>query len=427
MSRVRLTSSVNRSIGVIVGCAVLVTASWGFAQDWPQWRGANRDGVAQGFKAPATWPEELVKKWSVSVGDGVSTPALVGERLFVFARQDGNEVLRCLNAVTGKEVWQDKYVAAGVGGPASSFVGPRSSPAVADGKVVTLGVHGVVSCFEAATGKVLWRKNDFEGSEPRFATSSSPMILGGVCIVQTGGDRGGAIVAYDLATGGEKWKWAGDGAAYASPVAMTVDGTKAIVTPTAGNLVIVSVADGKLVWQGGYAQGRYNATTPIVIGQTVIYAGEGRGTTAEKFLTKADKVTSEIVWQNADDSLMFNTPVLKDGVFYGLSSVNNVFCVNVESGKTAWSASLASNDQQSAGGGGRRRGRGGYGSIVDAGSVLFALTPAGELVVFEPNAKEFKRLAGYKVAEGGSYAYPVVAGKRIFVKDQDAVTMWTIE
>ena len=130
-----------------------------------------------GVQAPATWPEKLAKKWSVSVGDGVATPALVGDKLFVFARQDGNEVMRCLDAATGKEVWQDKYAAEGVGGPASGFPGPRSSPAVADGKVVTLGVHGMVSCLDAATGKVLWRKNDFEGSEPRFATSSSPMIL----------------------------------------------------------------------------------------------------------------------------------------------------------------------------------------------------------------------------------------------------------
>jgi outer membrane protein assembly factor BamB len=402
-----------------------VSQAW--PQDWPQWRGPDRDGIAQGFKAPATWPEELVKKWSVSVGDGVATPALVSDKLFVFAREDGNEVIRCLDTAAGKEVWQDKYAAEAVGGPASGFAGPRSSPAVADGKVVTLGVHGMVSCIEAATGKVLWRKNDFEGSEPRFATASSPMILGDVCIVLVGGDRGGAIVAYDLATGNEKWKWAGDGAAYASPVLMTVDGTKAILTPTAQNLVIVSVADGKLLWQGGYAQGRYNATTPIVIGQTVIYAGEGRGTTAEKFLTKADKLTSDYVWQNPDNSLMFNSPVLKDGVFYGISSLNNVFCVDVESGKTAWSASLASADRQPAGGGRRPGGRGGYGSIVDAGSVLFALTPAGELVVFEPNAKEFKRLAGYKVAEGGSYAYPVIAGNRVFIKDRNSVTLWAIE
>ncbi len=322
----------------------LLCMSQAQAQDWPQWRGPNRDGVAQGFKSPDSWPEALVQKWSVPVGDGVSTPALMGDKLFVFARQEGNEVIRCLDAATGKELWSDKYATAGVGGPASGFEGPRSSPAVADGKVVTLGVHGMVSCIDVQTGKLVWRKNDFEGSEPRFATSSSPIILDGVCIVQVGGDRGGAIVAYDLTTGNEKWKWSGDGPAYASPVLMIYNGQKAIVTPTAQNLVIVSVADGKLIWKGAYAQGRYNATTPIVTGQTVIYAGEGRGTTAEAFFTEGDKVDSKYVWQNPDNSLAFNSPVLKDGVFYGISSQNNVFCVDVENGKTAWSAPLVSNN-----------------------------------------------------------------------------------
>jgi outer membrane protein assembly factor BamB len=395
----------------------LTITSLGRAQDWPQWRGPNRDGAAPNFQAPATWPEQLTRKWTVPVGDGVSTPALVGDKLYVHSREDGNEVVRCLDASTGEQVWIDKTATSGVSGPASDFAGPRSSPAVADGKVVTLGVHGQVSCLDAASGAVLWRKHDYEGNEPRFATSASPLLVDGACIVLLGGDRGGAIVAYDLATGAEKWKWDGDGASYASPVLMSVDGTKAIVTPTAGNLVIVDIANGKLVWQGGYVQGRYNATTPIVMGQTVIYAGETRGTTAEKFVTKSGKVESEIVWKNADNSLMYNSPVLKDGKFYGISDQNQAFCVDAASGETAWTASLS-------GDGGGRRGRGGYGSVVDGGSVLFALTPGGELVVFEPNAKEFKKVASYKVAESGAYAYPIISGSRVFIKDQNSVSLW---
>ena len=407
------------ALAITVCLAYLAIESQGLAQDWPQWMGPDRDGVAKGFEVPATWPKELQKKWSVTVGDGVSTPSLVGDKLFVHSRQDGNEVTRCFNAETGEEIWIEKYSTPGVSGPASGFAGPRSSPAVADGKVVTLGVHGTVSCFDAATGKVLWRKNDYEGSEPRFQTSASPIIVNQSCIVLLGGDRGGAVVSYDLGAGAEQWKWDGDGAAYASPVLMTVDGTKAIVTPTANNLVIVAIADGKLVWKGGYAQGRYNATTPIVMGQTVIYAGETRGTTAEKFANKAGKVDSEIVWRNSDNSLMYNTPVLKEGKFYGISSTNALFCVDAASGETAWSTELSS------GGGGR--GRGGYGSVVDAGAAMFALTPDGDLVVFAPDTKEFKKLASYKVASSGAYAYPVVSGKRIFIKDQNSVTMWSLE
>src|SRR5262245_50253434 len=116
------------------------------AADWPQWRGTNRDGKVSDFKAPAAWPKELTKKWSVAVGDGAATPALVGDKLYVFTRDDGGEILRCLDAATGKEIWKEQYAAQPSGDP-GGFRGPRSSPTVAEGKVVTLGARGILSCF----------------------------------------------------------------------------------------------------------------------------------------------------------------------------------------------------------------------------------------------------------------------------------------
>src|SRR5207249_3489491 len=116
-----------------------------------------------------------------TVGDGVATPALVGDKLYVFSREGGSEVIRCLKADDGKEVWSDKYESGPATGPAGGFPGPRCSPAVADGKVVTLGVRGILSCYDAAKGKKLWRKDDFK-SYPGFFTSSSPLIVDGLCI-----------------------------------------------------------------------------------------------------------------------------------------------------------------------------------------------------------------------------------------------------
>src|SRR2546422_2267512 len=163
--------------------ASLATAG-AFAQDWPQWRGPNRDAKASGFKAPKTWPKELTQKWKVTVGEGVATPALVGDKLYVCSRQEGNEITRCLDAASGKELWQDKYETGGASGPASGFSGPRSSPALAQGKVATLGVRGILSCLDAATGKQLWRKDDFPGAYPRFHPAASPIIVDGLGIAQ---------------------------------------------------------------------------------------------------------------------------------------------------------------------------------------------------------------------------------------------------
>jgi outer membrane protein assembly factor BamB len=404
----------NRTITAVAGL-LAISASCAQAQDWPQWRGPNRDGKASAFSAPNTWPKELTQKWKVTVGLGDATPALVGDKLYVFARQDADEVIRCLDAASGKELWQEKYAAPAVSGPAASqHSGPRSSPAVAEGKVVTIGAGGVLSCVDAAKGKMLWHKDDFSGAWPRFYTASSPIITGGLCIAQLGSESNGGIVAYDLASGDQKWKWTGDGTAYASPDLLTVDGTKMVVTLTAKKIVGLGVADGKLLWEAPFeTRGmNYNAATPIVDGQTVIYTGAGRGTKAMKIEKTADGFAAKELWSNADNAVQFNSPVLKGGQIYGLSQKGVVFCLDAKDGKTLWTTEL----------GGR-----GFGSVVDAGSVLLALTPKGELVVFEPSDKEYKKLASYKVADTETYAYPVAAGKGVFVKEKDSLSLWNIE
>src|SRR5262245_29228870 len=225
-------------------CSLALLASQAFAQDWPQWRGPARDGKATGFEAPKTWPKELTRKWKVTVGEGVATPALVGDKLYVFARADGAETTRCLEAASGKELWKDKYDSLGASGPASGFSGPRSSPSVADGKVVTLGVRGVWSCLDAKDGKLLWRKDDFKGATPKFYTASSPLIVDGVCVAEVGGSENGGVVACELTSGKEKWRWTGDGPSYSSPLLMNIGGTRVVIAMSDAKLVALGVTDG---------------------------------------------------------------------------------------------------------------------------------------------------------------------------------------
>src|SRR5579859_7401226 len=122
-----------RTLLVLAGSALLLATS-APAQDWPQWRGPNRDNHVTGFTPPKTWPAELKLKWKVPVGEGVSSPVLAGDRVYVFGRDDGDEVIRCLDAASGKEIWKDNYAAVPRGGPASGYKGPRSTPAVGNGK-----------------------------------------------------------------------------------------------------------------------------------------------------------------------------------------------------------------------------------------------------------------------------------------------------
>jgi outer membrane protein assembly factor BamB len=406
----------GRSIGAMAGGFVLIGAAVASAQDWPQWRGANRDGKATGFTAPAKWPAALAQKWSVKVGTGCATPALVGDRLYVFARQGDDEVTLCLSAADGKEIWKDKVAAQAVTGPANRHPGPRSSPAVADGKVVTLGVGGVLSCLDAADGKVLWRKDEFPKVVPKFFTSTSPLIVDGMAVAHLGGPGNGALVALDLATGAPKWRWAAEGPDYGSPVVMTADGTKQIVTPTEKSIVGVGAADGKLLWQVPFVpQGRaYNSATPVVDGTTVFVTGSARGTRALKIAKQGDGFAATPLWNNTEVASQFCSPVLKDGRLFGLSDRGTLFCLDAQTGQAAWTDSV-------------QRDRGSFTALVDAGPVLLALPSSSELVVFKPDAKEYAEVARIKVSETPTYATPVVAGNRVFVKDQESVTLLTLE
>jgi len=468
----------TRMMGVCLGFLTLLGVSRAMAQDWPQWRGPNRDGKTTGFKVPATWPATLTKQWDVVVGNGVASPSLFGDRLYVISREGENEVVRCLDAATGNDVWKDSYPSAPATGPGSGggrFIGARSTPTVADGRVVTLGVNGLLSCYDAASGAVKWREDEFVGQVPGFFASSSPIVVDGMCIAQLGagggegarpGDIIGAMVAYDLATGDEKWRAANGSPAYSSPVSMNVDGMKVVVALSETNLVAINTANGKVVWQIPYTQGRYNAATPIVDGQTLIFAGPGSGMTAVTLAKEGDAFTESEAWRYTDSSVIFNTPVLKDGALYGISTRDEIFAVNAEH-VTGWTAPVGApagvgrlapaaeptvfaqqpgeGRGRGAARGGQGRGRGrrgggrsrrpggggerpGYGSIVDVGSVMLALTPGADLVVFRPNADEYTEVARYKVSEDGdAYSHPIPSGNRIYIKDRDSVSMWTVD
>ena len=430
----------NRKLVAAAGAVALFVSSWAMAGDWPQYRGPNRDAKVSDFKAPATWPKQLAQKWKVKVGPADSTPALVGDKLFVFARDGADEVTTCLEAATGKQVWQDKSPAgATVGRPADGHPGPRSSPAVSDGKIVTLGVGGIVSCLDAATGKPVWRNSEYKGV-PRFFTAASPIIVEGMAIVPLGGgNAGGAVVAFDLASGKEKWKCAGEGAAYASPVLLTADGVKQIVTMLERSVVGISLADGKLLWQRPAptsGMGFYNASTPVVDGPMVFISGSGAGFTALKIEKKGDGFAATEAWKNGDYGTAFNTPVLKDNMLFAIDSGGKFFCIDAKDGKTLWSgAAVAAAGAAPAAGGGGMGGRGGgmgrggnnYGALIDAGSVIIALPPNSELIAFKPDGKKYEEVARIKVAETPTFAYPVLAGSQIFVKDADSVTAYAFE
>jgi outer membrane protein assembly factor BamB len=385
------------------------------AQDWPQWRGVNRDGKVTGFKAPPAWPKELSQEWKVSVGFGDATPVLAGKKIFLSTRQGADEVVLCLDASTGKELWKNTYAAPPVTGPAAPHAGPRSSPAVANGKIVTFGVTGILSCIDAENGKLLWRKENPSNAFPSFFTGMSPLISDGICIVHVGKKDNGEVIAYDMSTGNEKWKWAGEGPAYSSPSMMTVDGKKLVIVITEKNLMALGLSDGKLLFQvpAPVQQRFYNCVSPYIDGQTIVYSGQGLGSKALKVEKQGDQFTTKELWANAEVGAKWNTPVLKDGFLYGFTDQKRMYCLNYATGQTAWIDNAVSSD---------------FSTIVDCGSVVIGLAGTiGSLIVINPNGKEYTELAKYKVSETAIYSYPVISGNNVYIKDAESLILYKIK
>ena len=406
----------------VLGTWLLLADQPASAQDWPQWRGPGRDNKVVGFTEPKSWPKELTKKWKVPVGQGDSSPILAGDRVYVFGREGVEEVLACLDAASGKEIWKKGYTAQEATKPAGGIhAGPRSTPALADDKIVTLGVRGMLRCLDAKSGELVWEQDTKK--YPQFFTSSSPLLVDGLCIVCLGDGKGGEIVALELANGKPKWKWDGGAAPYGSPIVVTAAGTKQVVTAmagvgkgkgVAGSLVGIGLADGNPLWQTSFGSG-YNDTmpTPIVAGDALLFPAPDAGTAAFKIEKKGNAFAATQLWKKKGAAPhKSNTPVLHDGALYGLTGSSELFCVDSQTGETLWTDSKA---------------RGQCGNVLAAGSVLIALTSDKNLVVFRADKKGYTEIAHYPVCDTQPWGAPIIAGNRIYVKDQNSLTLWTIE
>jgi len=399
----------------MAGFMILAMTTNVLAQDWSQWRGAERDGKVSGFNAPKLWPALLTQKWKVTVGLGDASPVMVGDKLYSFSRQGENEMVECLDSETGKELWKYQYPALAITGPASSqHPGPRSTPVVGEGKIITLGVGGALCCLDADNGKLVWKNEEYTRDLPPFFTSLSPLIYNGMCFVHLGGKESGELIAFDLLTGKQKWQCPGDAPSYASLTMMTVQGVKQVVDLTAKNLQGINPESGKILWQFPVATEFrfYNSATPVIDGENVIITGQGQGTRAVRIQKQGDQYGVKELWKNGELGTKWNTPVLKDGFLYGLSDGRKLYCMNANTGQTAWIDSKLHND---------------FGTIVAAGSLIIALPQTSNLVVFKPDEKGYSEVALIKVADSPTYSYPILSGNNVFIKDKESLSMMVIK
>jgi outer membrane protein assembly factor BamB len=389
--------------------------------EWPQWRGPNRDGLAAGVAAPAAWPKELKPRWRVTVGVGHASPVVSGGVVYQFARQGEEELLLALDAATGKELWRAGAVAQPYEmNPAARDhgKGPKSTPVVANGRVYTLGITGLLSAHDAKTGRVLWRKDfskQYPVTSPLYGTSMSPIVVGDLLVAHVGGHDKGALAAFDAATGAPKWSYDADGPGYSSPVVLTAGGERQIVTFTQKELVAVSAATGALLWKLP-AKTSYdtNCNTPVVYRDTVVVSFEGGGMAALRPVREGGRWSAREVWRNSENELYMNTPVLHGSTLYGLSmrKKGQFFALDAATGKTLWQ------------GPGRM---GENASIVNLAGTLLLLTNDAVLYVLPAGAASFAPSAQYTVADSQTWAHPVFLGDQLLVKDETTLAALSLK
>ncbi len=384
------------------------------AMDWPQWRGPARDGVLPAGSWPEPLPSQLTRKWSIDVGTGHACPILAGGAGYAFARKGEQEILHAFDPATGKVRWQQGYSAPYEMNSAATHhgKGPKSTPVFANGRIYTMGISGVLSCWDAA-GKTVWRKEfarEFRETSPLYGTAMSPIVDEGQLIAHVGGNDGGALTAFNAATGGVRWKWAGDGPAYGSPIIGTFAGVRQVVAQTQQNIVGLSRKTGGLLWKlpftTAYVQ---NSVTPLVYQDLLILSGLGNGTFAVRLKPSGPP---ETVWHNKDIGMYMNSPVLAGDTLYGFSNRNRgmYFAMDAKTGKVTWQ------------GEGRR---GDNAALVISGNLLFALNTSAELMLARLSPASIQTLKTYTVAQSETWAHPLVLEKGVIIKDLQHLTLWT--
>jgi outer membrane protein assembly factor BamB len=408
------------SIALVCGLGMIFFAPPASAQDWPQWRGPNRDGAVTAFTPPKTWPGTLKLKWKAEVGAGHSAPVVAGGKVFLHSRQGEEEVVSCFDLNTGKLLWKDSYPVAYRMHPAATGhgKGPKSTPVIDNGKLYTLGITEVLSCYEIATGKLRWRKDfapQFKATAPDFGTAMSPIVDRGLLIAHVGGPNQGALTAFEAETGEVKWRWTGDGPAYASPIVVELGGTRQIVTQSQQHIISVSAATGELLWKipftTVYVQ---NIVTPIQYQDRLIFSGIEKGVFAVKPVKRGNQWAADQVWHNQEVAMYMNSPILKGDLLFGLSHKNKgqYFCLDARTGKTVWT-SVGRQGENAA--------------MLMAGGMMLLLNDNAELIVTDPAAKSYSALKTYHVADSPTWAHPAVIGNRIVIKDAATLAVWGLE
>lgn len=405
-------------------------------QDWPDWRGLQRDavwkesGIVEKFNA-----EVLVPKWSVPIAPGYSGPTVAKGKVYVTDRPEKSapvERVLCFDEQNGEKIWEFEYDCdyIGVGYPA----GPRASVVINEGKAYSLGTMGHFFCFDANSGKVLWKKDlntEYDIVMPIWGISSTPLIVDNKIIVHVSGSNNASIVAFDKNTGKEIWRNLNDRAGYSAPILIEKNGVQVIVNWTEHSLSGLHPETGEVYWRFPWETGSgMSIATPVLykdhIFVSAFYSGSLLIRLGENY------TTAEKVWQREGENerntdalhCVMNTPVIIDDYIYGVDSYGELRCLEFATGDRVWE------DQTAV-----KRERWANIHFVQKKDKVWMFNEQGELLITELSPKGFNEISRAKLIEptrkqhprGVVWTHPAFANKHVFIRNDRELVCASLE
>ncbi len=382
------------------------------AADWPQYLGPDRDGTYPGEAMKRAWPSDGPKVlWrKKNIGAGMSGVVVAKGRAILFHEVNRYDTIECLDTTTGATLWKNHYASGFVPGYGSG-AGPRATPAIAAGRVYTMGGQGIVVCTDFATGKTVWRvetQKKHRASDGFFGMACSPLVEGDAVLLNIGGEAGAGIVALDKSAGNLLWKTLDDEASYSSPVMATLQGKRRAVFFTRTGLAVVDPVVGKIDFQNRWRariHASVNAAAPLVVGELIFVTASY--STGALVLQAAGGYKT--VWSN-DISLssQYASVMHRDGFLYGthgradVPPVPALRCVELATGKVRWSVD-------------------GFGDclMLLCGDRLLALMESGELVLGQVTPVGWREISRTQALGTGARSQPALANARLYVRDRN--------
>lgn len=408
-------------LALVLACKLAWAADNG-ETDWPQFMGPQRDATCEGVKLAAQWPKEGPRQvWKVPCATGYSGP-VVADGILVLMERNGikgaEEITRGLDAESGRELWRSSIPC---DWPAKRgyTVGPSSTPAIAKGKVVCLGIQGKLRCLELKTGKLAWEKDllkDYqaptEGNQG-WGFVTSPLIVEDLVILQVCAGQAG-LVAWRIADGAEAWRTESFGSYGCSPGYMLFGQTPVVLALATGrskalgngDLAGLNARDGKVLWWASTGKSYYNVPSPIPgDGMVFIEGGGGDGPTVAVKLPAAGTGEAQVAWKDPEHIVRFSNYLCYRDLLFGQGNFAHgghdwFYCLDAKEGKLLWEQKIKEKQQW----------------LLGSDGKILHLHENGELALFDANAREgYRELARAKVIDGG-WAHPALCKGKFFAR-----------